>query len=752
MFSKKSRIAIILFYALLIAGSYLAIFNLYFDFNFEAFFPRADKDLQYYLSYRDNFEPDDNHVLVAIYRDQGINDSSFLKTVNDFTLAAADLPFVKQSNSLTNLSRPKIIAGFFTSVPYIHIATLSSSWQKDSIRIANDPAIKGRFISDDMKSVIIVMKTDKTLGPDESEIFDKALNELIEKFPFSEYHIAGRAHYQVEFVKEEKFEFFLYSGLSALLIIIALIFIFRKIRGVFIAIVSVLTGMIIFMGYLGVTHAVLDPMATLFPILMIIVGLSDVIHIMSKYTEELKRGKAPVPAIKTTLREIGLAMFLTSLTTAVGFTSLLSSNIPPIRHFGITAAIGVLIAFLTVIFLTTSLLSFFKKEQIIRESHLGLGWKKWSDWLYRVTRLHKKLILSIAAIITLVSIFGITKISGDIHLANSFPKTKKVYHDFNYFEKYLGGIKAFEMSVEPQKGQSIDDYAVLKQLDSLATYLELTGKLYSVMSPSILYRSMNCGIHNDKAEYFKFPANKNEFLRCKKYLSKAPMSKLNVLISKDKKLGRITAQFHDEGSNEGFRMRDGIRSWINQNLDTSLVHYRHTGIAMLLDKNGVNVRYNMFKGLGIAFVIISLLMALLFKNIKMIIISLIPNVIPMLIGAAVIGFFGIELDAPTAIIFAIAFGIAVDDTIHFLSRFKLETGKCLSIDEAIHITFHETGKAITLTSIILFLGFFLLITSAYPPTHVIGLLLSITLFSALLADLFITPVLIYLLMGKKGKH
>ena len=751
MFSKRSRILILLFYLFIVAGSFLAIFNLYFDFNFEAFFPRTDSDLQYYLTYRENFEPDDNHILVAIHREEGINDSAFLKQVDHFTKEAAKLPFVKQSHSLTNLSRPKIIAGFFSTVPYIHINNLSGTWKTDSLRIATDPAIKGRFISNDGKAIIVIIKTSFTLGPKESESFDKALNTLISKYTFTEYHIAGRAHYQVEFVKEEKFEFFLYSGLASLLIIFMMSIIFRKIWGVLIAVASVLTGMIIFMGYLGITHTVLNPMATLFPILMIIVGLSDVIHIMSKYTEELHRGKLPIPAIKFTLKEIGLAMFLTSLTTAVGFISLLSSNIPPIRSFGVMSAIGVFLAFLTVILLTPTLLIFFKRAQIIRDNNTGQRWHHIFEWIYRITLTHKSLIIGISSLIVCISLFGLLKISGNIHLANSFPKTKKVYSDFKYFEAHMGGIKAFEMSIEPKNNYTIDDYEVLKQVDSLESFLEQSGGMFSVMSPAIMYRSMNRGLHNDNPRYFRFPDNQTDFNLCQRYLSKAPMSKLNVLISRDKKFGRITAQIHDEGSIEGFRLRKEVTSWINANLDTTIVTYRQTGIAMLLDKNGVNVRYNMFRGLGIAFIIISLIMGLLFRNINMILISLIPNVIPILIGGGIIGFFGVELDAPTAIIFAIAFGIAIDDTIHFLSRFRLEIGKGLSNEEAIRVTFHETGKAITLTSIILLFGFSILITSAYPPTHVIGLLLSITLTSALIADLFLTPVLIYLFFGAKKK-
>ena len=163
---------------------------------------------------------------------------------------------------------------------------------------------------------------------------------------------------------------------------------------------------------------------------------------------------------------------------------------------------------------------------------------------------------------------------------------------------------------------------------------------------------------------------------------------------------------------------------------------------MLLDKNTFYVRESLLKGLGFAVIIVSIIMVILFQNIKMLLVSLIPNIVPLIISAALIGFVGIELEAGLSIVFAIAFGIAVDDTIHFLSKFKIERSKGKSINDAIEVTFKETGKAIVLTTIILFIGFLVMFFSLHPPSRSIGLLISATLVSALLADLYIIPGLI----------
>ena len=176
--------------------------------------------------------------------------------------------------------------------------------------------------------------------------------------------------------------------------------------------------------------------------------------------------------------------------------------------------------------------------------------------------------------------------------------------------------------------------------------------------------------------------------------------------------------------------------------DTTQVSFKRTGTGLIVDKNAEYVRRSLLLGLGGAIIIVSLLMSLLFKNIKMVIVSLIPNLLPLLMAGALLGFLGIDLEAGIAIVFAVIFGIAVDDTIHFLSKYKLARNDGKDMDEAIEITFLETGKAICITSIILFFGFLVMLFSIHPPSVTIGLLISLTLFSALFGDLFLIPVLI----------
>jgi predicted RND superfamily exporter protein len=211
---------------------------------------------------------------------------------------------------------------------------------------------------------------------------------------------------------------------------------------------------------------------------------------------------------------------------------------------------------------------------------------------------------------------------------------------------------------------------------------------------------------------------------------------------------RISSRLLDVGADSIKAIGTKIDEWIAGNTNPSVVTFKRTGTGLILDKNSEYVRDSLLQGLGLAVLIVSLLMALLFRNLNMVIISMIPNALPLLLAGAMLGFLGIELEAGISIVFAVVFGIAVDDTIHFLSKYKLAREKGMDMEEALRITFLETGKAICLTTVILFFGFLVMLFSIHPPSVTVGALISLTLFSALFSDLLLIPLLIRALLPK----
>ena len=678
---------------------------------------------------------------MAVRRDEGAFDQTFLEQFHDFSLKARQLPNVLESQSLTQIGYPLKTPFGFTTIPAIHIDD-PSRYAGERERILRDDRFVNNLISEDGKTLVVLLKTINSIDLDQARVLMEGLDALITRYNFEEYHYLGRAYFQTELVAMQKREIVVSAGVAGVLVSLIMFWIFRRARGIAIALVSIGLGMLLFMGLLGATGRPLNAMAALYPVLMIIVGTSDVIHIMSKYIDELRKGKGQQEAIQVTIKEIGLATLLTSITTAIGFATLLTSRVDPIRDFGLNAAAGVIVAYITVIFFTTSLLSYFKADQLMKIGKSIAFWENSMLRSYRFTLSKGNAIKWGALFMLVVCGIGISRITTNYGIIDNLPRGEKITEDFTFFEKELTGFRPMELAVYTQGDYQVNDYAVIREMDKIEGYLRQFPSLQAIGSITTLYKSINQAFNNNREDAFVVTDDEGQFNRYRRLSSQLPKFDPNILVSNDGKKARITSRIKDVGADTIKAMGLQIDTWINNNIDSDVIKVNRTGTGVIIDKNAEYIRRSLLQGLGIAVLIVSVLMAFLFQNWRILIIALVPNIFPLLLAGALIGYLGIELEAGVSIVFAVIFGIAVDDTIHFLSKYKLALNKGLEREEAIKITFVETGKAIVLTSIILFFGFLVMLFSIHPPSVVVGLLISLTLLSALISDLLLIPVMI----------
>ncbi len=741
---KIRKIVLVVFGTLTVASIYFAL-NLQFKFSFEDFFPKDDPDLAFYEAFIEDFETDINFLLVAVKRKEGVFEQKFLEDFDDFSTKALRLPYIKNANSLTQVSYPVKTPFGITSIPAIHIDD-PSKYEKDREKILGDDRFKGNLITDDATALVVALKTQDSVLFKKSNTLITALDSLALTYNFEDYHVLGPAYFQKEMVDMQKREVAVSAIVSGILVALVMFWIFRKPWGIFISLVSIGLGLLLFLGTLSVLGRSLNAMAALYPVLMIIVGTSDVVHIMTKYIDELKKGLSKRAAITIAIKEIGMATFLTSTTTAIGFAALLTSKIGPIREFGVNAAIGVMVAYVTVIFFTTACLSFFDKEQLIKLGRGEAFWDKLMTRSYSFTKKYSRQVLAGLILTGMIAFWGISKVTTNYNLSSNLPRGEKITRDFAYFENNFAGFRPFEIAVISKDKQPIESYEHLQSIEKVENRLKKLEGIEGVNSVTSLYKSVHQMMNRNKQSFYVLPEEEKTYNKYKKFVDQVPANTKNILVSQDGKKARITARVKDLGADNVTALGEQLKGWINTNLDTTKLAFHQTGMGVIIDKNATYIRQNLLQGLGIAILIISLLMVLLFRNWRMVIISIIPNVFPLVMAGALLGFLGIELDSGVAIVFAIVFGIAVDDTIHFLSKFKLARDKGLSTEESLLITFRETGKAICLTSVILFFGFLVMLFSIHPPSVTIGLLISLTLVSALLADLLCIPLLIRWLM------
>ncbi|MFN3528393.1 MAG: efflux RND transporter permease subunit [Bacteroidia bacterium] len=716
-----------------------------FEYELEAFFPADDEEVLFMESYREALERDDDFLLIAIDREHAsIYDSAFLNQLDAFTRACRALPFIKRAESITTLAEPIKTPFGYSSRKFVHLDQ-ADRLLEDSLLIAQDNRLYKNLVSANHRAVLVSMKSQPKLEQAEAEQLQEQLDSLTSAFGFSKNHSAGVAVTQSIFVKTIRAELFFYVGLSILLVSFILIGLFRTFWGIALPLISVILSLAFFLGYLAMSGQVFDIMSTMFPTLMLIFGMSDVIHLQTKYIDELEKGKSKQEAMRVSLKEIGTALLLTSVTTATGFLSLLFSSVPAIQRFGVNAAAGVLIAYVVVVLFASASLVNFNLRQLQQRKSQYAGWKRFSLSLYLQNRKYPKRILISIIIVLIVALGGIRLISTNNYLLGDLPVSSKLRQDYLFFENQFAGVRPLEIAILPAHGKQVLDADVMRQAAMLEHYLQNEHGVGALQSPAKLASSLA------KSEYHQFDQDavytleEGVYQRILPMLKRAGKSGMYKLWSDDGRMGRISGRIRDSGSDSLQLEFNQIRQWINQNIDTDIVDFHLTGSVLLVDRNHAYLRKNLFQGLAFAFVMVGIIFALLFKDWRMVLVSILPNFIPMLVAAAALGFTGIELKAVTSVIFTVSFGIAVDDTIHFLTRYKLERSKGRSVDAALRHTFLISVKAITITTIVLITGFISLIFSAFTGTYYVGILVCITLASALLADIYLIPQLLYMI-------
>jgi len=687
-FKYKSHIIGIFALLALVSGFFLPGTKVTFDFD--QFFPEGDDDLEYFKSFIEEFEADDNFLLIAVENKEGVFQQEFLEQFHEYSLAVKKVPHITKVQSLTQMRNPIKTPFGISTIPIIHIDE-PAKYEQDKKNLLSDDRFRLSLINEDATALVIAAKTTEKINLEDSDVMLNALYAETDKYQFDDVHYLGRAYFQDELVEMKTWEILIIGFISMILVTIILILVYRKLIGVLIALGSIGLGLLLFVGLLAGLGRELSVMAALYPVLMLIVGTSDVIHVMTKYTDLLKEGKDKISAMTATVKEIGMATLLTSLTTSVGFATLLTSNVGPIREFGINAAIA-------------------------------------------------------CGIVAVLCGIGISNITTNYDIGSTLPRNTDISNDFKFFEKEFAGFRPLEFAIQSKGDYKVDSYEVVNEISKLENHLQSTGVINAIMSQATMYKSLNKMSNSNRTDAYTFPDDRKDFAKYKKMIQRSKMLDQAILINKDKTKTRVSSRIADIGADSIRILNQRIDGWIDENLDKNIVSVRSTGTGLIIDKNAVYIRDNLLQGLALALIIVSILMGFLFKSLRMVIVALIPNIIPLLFAAGLIGWLGIDLEAGVSIIFAIVFGIAVDDTIHFLSKYKLERVKGRTKEQSLEVCYTETGKALTITSVILFFGFLVMLLSNSLPTNTVGLLISVTLVVALIFDFYLLPILIRYLM------
>lgn len=722
-----------------------------FNYDFEAFFPNEDNELEVYQTHRNRFEWDNEFVLIGIENKAGIFKKDFLQKVESFSNDLKTLRYTDRIISPTNIKNISLSGLAPVQKRLMHIED-ESLYTEDSTNIYNTPELIGSFFPTDAKSLSVFIKTDEGLSKVKCDSLARNIEQAFNKYHFDEVHFVGRIVAQDVYLKNLENEFVYFLAISFGLVMFFLWLSFRSIYGVLVPMAIVIISIFWTLGIMAMLGQSLDIMTVMLPTMIFIAGMSDVVHFFSKYFEELSKGTERLKIYPLILKEVGFPTFLTLITTVVGFLSLLFSSIKPIKDFGIYTSIGIVIAFILSYTLLPALLYLFTPKKLVAiHSHDNKTYNIMRNVLFWILR-HQKTIFVTSCLLVALSIVGIYNIKVNNILLEDLSDRVKIKQDFYFFEKHYSGVRPLELAVEiKNKNKTVWDYDIMKQLNSVDQFLKKEYQAGFMYSPAMLTKTINKALNDESSGEGVFPTQEDYEPIKKQLMSNKKNKDIKRIITIDGHYARINGKIADVGSIVINERNKKFQEFLKQNINQQDIEIKITGAAHLIDRNNEYMVNNMIQGFLFSIVVIGILTYFLHRSWKMVIVFILPNFIPLIIIAGIMGFAGIELKAATSLVFSIAFGVATDDTIHFISRLKIELGYGKSLLYAFKRTYFETGKPILLTTFILMGGFVSLMISDFQSTFYFGFLICITIIIAVIADIFLLPVLLFWILGKKKK-
>ena len=521
---------------------------------------------------------------------------------------------------------------------------------------------------------------------------------------------------------------------------------FRSFRATFISLAVVAIGVMWAFGILGWLRYEITVLTALIPPLIIVIGVPNCIFLINKYQQEFAKHKNQAKSLQRVISKIGNATMMTNLTTASGFATFILTNSKILKEFGIVASINIISIFLLSLLIIPIVYSFMESPNKKHLKHLKNKavdfFVSWMEHKVRKKRINVYLVSLFGLIIGITGIYQI-KISGSI--IEDMPKSADFFKDILFFDDSFNGIVPLEIWVDSKREKGIVKPATLNRIDQLHKTIEEIPELAPPLSVVNAVKYAKQAFYNGNPNYYSLPTSQeNSFIY--PYLNKSNNNNsllLSGYVDSTGQFGRITTYMKDIKTERMEKIEADLIESINKIFPEERYGVKITGKSLLFLKGTKYLIKNLILSLSLAILLIAIFMAFLFRSFKMIIISLIPNLLPLIITAGVMGFTGIPLKPSTILVFSIAFGISVDDTIHFLAKYRQELiANGWKINKAIFAALRETGISMFYTSIVLFFGFSVFMSSNFGGTRALGGLVAVTLMMAMLANLVLLPSLL----------
>lgn len=687
-------------------------------------------------------------ILYVVFHGTDPFAAEFLRPLDTLTTVIEGMRGVENVLSLANVPHLERTGSDLTAEPLVN-ADLSA--EALTQRILNQPFLRGLLVSEDSTATVMMVRIlpDFNNRPERIDLVNE-IASASDQLP-GQVALAGFPYLRSQYATRVTREAPLFTVLALLISLVFLFGTFRAWRAVVLPTTIVVVGMIWTFGLMAVFDQKLNIVTAVLPALIIIIGMANAIHLTTTFFDQYLVLKSRRQAMIVTLRTVGAATFLTSVTTAVGFAVLLLSGNRLLEGFGGFAAIGIMILYgLSITLIPIAYTRARPPRSAVASLATHDRFAGFFDAKARLARQYGGVILLAAALLVAASVVGATRISTDMFVFSDFYPDDPLRQDLAVFEEKFGGVLPLEVVIESDRPGRFKTLRSMRQIDELEQRLSEFESVGMAFSAVDLLKLGNQAFFGGNPEAYRLPSSYElPFLQgaLERFLGGEReddlVQNLPLFVDSTYSMARIHLGVSDIGTERMNALADSVRAITSRAFSGDEFDVIVTGTAIVSTRSGESLVRNLIISLTVALCVISLLMAFLFRSAALTIISLAPNVIPLLIVGGTMGFAGITLKPSTALIFSLAFGIAVDDTIHFLAKYRIHRDEGMSRDEAVRGTLGETGKAILFTSLVLMSGFLVFTLSSFGGTVSMGALTALTLAVAMIANLLLMPALLY---------
>ncbi len=758
----KNRIAILSLIILLTVFFGLQWKNIQFSFTEANLLPDDHPINNEYNTFLKEFGEEGNLIVVGVKDDAFYTPKAFeawgklmasIKAQKevDLIVSISDLQKLQKNDSLQT----------FELVPFVNQSktkdkTYLTTLKKDLFE--KMPFYEGLLFNKKSGSIRSAIYLDKKIVNTERRK-DYILNDFIPKIEAFEeetgidLRVSGMPYIRTLNAKSITDEISLFVGASLLITSLIFFFFFRSFRATLISMIIVIIGVMWTFGFLGLFHYEITVLTALVPSLVIVIGIPNCIFLTNKYQQEYQAHGNKAKALQRVITKVGTATLMTNLTTAAGFATFIITNSVLLKEFGIVASVSIVSLFFLCLI---TIPIYYSYQPIPKERHLEHLSRNYTrafmEWIEHTVRYKRRYVYGVAILIFAVGIFGALQIKTSGSLIEDMPQKTGFFNDILFFEQEFDGIMPLEITIDTERKKGAMKLSNLKKMDELQSAIEEIPELSKPISILNLVKYSKQAYYNGNPDYYALPTAQEQsfILSYAKNTSKnADENVMKSYVDSTGQIARMTTFMKDIGTGNMAKIEDKLQSKIDSIFPAD--HYKVvlTGKAFVFEKGTKYLLSNLVTSLLFAVLLISLLMVFMFRSLKMVVVSLIPNLLPLMITAGLMGYFGIPLKPSTILVFSIAFGLSVDDTIHFLAQYRQElTKNNWKIKRSVYATLKEAGVSMFYTSVVLFAGFSVFMLSDFGGTVALGGLIAITLGFGMLSNLILLPSLV-LTLNKK---